>query len=213
MQKQTSFDRSTGRWWGQTACVIASGPSLTQADCDLIASQTNWHCIAINDTWQRAPKAEVLWACDGAWWRVHYQKVFKEYQGEKWTQDLRSAEQFGLYRVGSVNEPGLGRNGVIHQGGNGGYQAINLAWLWGAKRILLIGLDCKPGEKGKAHWFGQHGKGLSKIQNYKHWTRVFPQLADDLKAEGVEVINLSRETALTCFPRMSLEEAIDRFKD
>jgi hypothetical protein len=51
------------------------------------------------------------------------------------------------------------------------------------------------------------------VQNYKHWTNAFPQLAADLVQEGVEVINLSRETALDCFPRMTLEEAIQKFKD
>jgi hypothetical protein len=213
LQKQTSFDRTTGRWWGQTVCVIASGPSLTQKDCDLIASRTHWRCIAINDSWQRMPRADVLWACDGAWWDVHYAKVAAEFAGETWSQDEKACRRYPLQRVGSVNEPGLGKNGVIHQGGNGGYQAINLAWQWGAKRILAIGLDCKPGPKGQAHWFGQHGKGLSKVQNYRHWNNAFPELAADLAREQVEVINLSRQTALTCFPRMALEEAIATFKD
>lgn len=85
--------------------------------------------------------------------------------------------------------------------------------MWGAKRILVIGLDCKPANDGKAHWFGQHQSGLSKIQNYKHWVNAFPQLAQDLETEQVETINLSRDTALTCFVRMSVEEAIDKFKD
>jgi hypothetical protein len=40
------------------------------------------------------------------------------------------------------------------------------------------------------------------------WQAKFPQLAVDLQAEGVRVINASRQTALTCFERMTLEEAI-----
>ena len=102
---------------------------------------------------------------------------------------------------------------MIHQGGNGGYQAINLAWTWGAQRIFLLGLDCKPSTSGKAHWFGQHGPGLAKIQNYKHWNSAFPQLAQDLQNDGVEVINLTRDTALTCFRRMPLEQAIHDFRN
>jgi hypothetical protein len=31
---------------------------------------------------------------------------------------------------------------------------------------------------------------------------------DPLKAEGIEVINCSRRTALTCFPRKSLQDAL-----
>jgi hypothetical protein len=192
--------------------VIASGPSLTEEDCRLIAG-AGWEYIGVNDTWRRAPFADVIYACDKAWWDVHHQAVKKDFKGELWTQDLRAAERYGLKRVASVNEPGLGRFGVIHQGGNGGYQAINLAWMWGAKRIFLLGLDCKPGAGGKAHWFGQHENGLSKIQNYKHWTNAFPKLAQDLKEEGVEVINLTRDTALTCFKRIPLKQAIADYRE
>jgi len=72
----------------------------------------------------------------------------------------------------------------------------------------LLGLDCSPSAKGEAHWFGQHGAGLTTSQPFKMWQAKFPQLAVDLQTEGVRVINASRETALTCFERMTLEEAI-----
>jgi len=98
---------------------------------------------------------------------------------------------------------------VIHQGGNSGYQAINLAYLWEAKTIVLLGLDCSLSPKGDAHWFGQHGEGLTNHQPFQLWQAKFPQLAVDLQAEGVRVINASRQTALTCFERMTLEEAIN----
>lgn len=212
MPQQPPIDRSAGRWWGQTACVIASGPSLNQADCDAVAS-TDWRVIAVNDTWRLARAADVIYACDDAWWKVHFSQVEKEFAGELWTQDIYAAERFSLNRVGSKNEPGLGVNGVIHQGGNGGYQAINLAWQWGATRILLLGFDCKPGVNNKAHWFGQHEGPLSKIQNYELWRTHFPKLAADLADAGTEVFNLTRDTALTCFPKMTLEEAIAKFRN
>jgi hypothetical protein len=100
---------------------------------------------------------------------------------------------------------------VIHQGGNSGYQAINLAYLWGAQTIILLGLDCSKAPDGKDHWFGQHGPGLTQQQPYDIWQARFPQLAQDLKEEGVRVINCSRQTALTCFERMTLEKAIDEY--
>ncbi len=192
--------------------VIASGPSLTQADCDSLRG-SGWKVIVVNDSWRCADFADVLYACDGAWWDVHYGTVKAEFSGERWTQDYKAAQKYDINRVGSVDKPGLGRYGVIHQGGNGGYQVINLAWMWGAKRIFLLGLDCKPAKDGKAHWFGQHTNGLSAIQNYRHWNNAFPQLAADLKEEGVEVFNLTRDTALNCFERMRLETALEKFKD
>lgn len=87
----------------------------------------------------------------------------------------------------------------MHFGGSSGYQAINLAYLWGATRIVLLGFDCKPVD-GKDHWFGQHPSGLTQIQPYSLWLENYVDLARDLKAEGVEVINCSPDSALRCFP-------------
>lgn len=96
---------------------------------------------------------------------------------------------------------------MIHQGGNSGYQAINLAYLWGARAIVLLGLDCGAGPDGKEHWFGQHTHPkLGKHQPFGMWLAKFPALARDLEIEGVRVINASRRTALDCFERMALED-------
>jgi hypothetical protein len=83
-----------------------------------------------------------------------------------------------------------------------------LAYLWGAQTIILMGLDCSKAPDGKDHWFGQHGPELTQRQPYDLWQAKFPRLAQDLKDDGVRVINCSRQTALTCFERMTLEEAI-----
>lgn len=117
-----------------------------------------------------------------------------------------------MNRIGSENRPGLGREGVIHQGGNSGYQAINLAYLWGARAIVLLGMDCGAGVRGEAHWFGQHPTGLSQHQPFEVWRTKFPMLAADLAAEGVPVLNCSRQTALDCFPRHTLENAAQLLK-
>ena len=113
--------------------------------------------------------------------------------------------------IGSENKPGLGVNGTIHQGGNSGYQAINLAWLWGADAIVLLGFDCSAAQDGKAHWFGQHGPRLTQRQPFSLWQANFPALAQDLANSGARVINASRETALRCFERMPLADAARAF--
>lgn len=101
---------------------------------------------------------------------------------------------------------GLGRK-VMHFGDNGGYQAINLAYLWGARRILLLGYDMQL-TGGMRHWFGDHPPPLNSGSDYSNWIRKFRRLAADLEAEGVQVINCSRETALDCWPRMEIERAL-----
>ena len=41
-------------------------------------------------------------------------------------------------------------------GHNSGFQALNLAVLAGARRILLLGYDGKAGQDGRTHWSGGH---------------------------------------------------------
>lgn len=92
---------------------------------------------------------------------------------------------------------------MLHYNSNSGAQAINLAYLRGATRIVLVGYDM-GWTGGKAHWFGDHPQGLT---NGRHQSYVpnFDRLAQDLRAEGVEVINCSRSTNLHQFQRSTLE--------
>lgn len=142
----------------------------------------------------------MLYACDDKWWeRYHAEVVESGFGGELWTQDNRSAQRFRLRRVQGAQGHGLGKS-MVHWGGNSGYQCINLAYLWGALRIVLLGFDMQKTD-GKAHWFGDHPKGLHKTSPYEQWVAKFGRLAADLSEEGVEVINATRETALRCFVR------------
>lgn len=97
---------------------------------------------------------------------------------------------------------------MIHEGGNSGYQAINLAFHAGVRRIVLLGYDMQR-TGGRSHWFGDHPGRLNVASPYERWVRDFASIAADLEAEGVEVINASRETALECFRRAPIETVGD----
>jgi hypothetical protein len=181
------------RWDGDTVCIFGSGNSLADEQIEY-AKSLQCRYIAVNDTYKRIPFSDVMYACDGKWWRMKYEV---EFSGEKWTQDLASKRAYGLNWVLGRNKPGLGLE-CVHFGGNSGYQAINLAFLWGASRIWLFGFDCKPVD-GKSHWFGNHPVGLNQVQDFRYWLDSFETLAKDLKEHGVEVRNFSPDSALTCF--------------
>jgi hypothetical protein len=149
------------------------------------------------------PFAHVLYACDHKWWKKHFNPAWALTGLELWTQDVKAHREFGTNWVLGRGQPGLGLD-CVHFGGNSGYQAINLAFLWGAKRIVLLGFDCKRVE-GKDHWFGQHPKGLTQLQPYEIWINHFNKLAVDLQSHGVEVVNCSLDSALECFPKMDIE--------
>ena len=129
------------------------------------------------------------------------------FKGELWTQDFPASGKYGLNRIEGSGAAGLGRD-KVHYGANSGYQAINLAYLFGAKKMILLGLDCKRGPNNESHHHGDHPRKINKDMPIKLWINNFTRLAEDLKSEGVEVINSTRDTALNCFNKVKLEDAL-----
>jgi hypothetical protein len=188
-----------------TVFILASGPSLTQAQCDAVRGKGK--TIAINTTFALAPWADVLYACDGRWWDEYIERVREECTGEFWTQDVNAAKKYGLKLIASASSPGLGKGKFIHQGANGGYQAVNLAYLGGAKTIILLGFDMKA-TGGKKHHHGDHPSPMNTTLPYARWCAAFEQMAKDLKAEGVSVVNATPNSALKWFPKAALNELL-----
>lgn len=90
---------------------------------------------------------------------------------------------------------------------NSGAQAMQLGWQLGARRFVLIGFDMTP-VNGKVHWFGDHPRGLINESPWQMFISAFETIAKDCEQLGIEVINTSRVSKLTCFPRLSLAEAL-----
>ena len=136
-----------------------------------------------------------------AWWEA-YKEDLKTWKGRK-ISIFYDKEGCELYPHNNRLN-GLGKE-VIHTGGNSGFQAINLAYLMGAKEIILLGYDMKV-TNGLRHFHGQHKRGLRNNDAYCMWINHMKILASDLKEKGVKVINCTRSTALQCFEQRELEE-------
>jgi hypothetical protein len=213
------------RGW-TTAICIASGPSLTDAQCaiaDEARRDGRVRIIVVNDNFRKLPDADALYACDGPWWALYAADVRAGFRGECWTH-MAIAEADGSYNtverehlaivaglpwldcVPVLRDAGLPRHGSICLGGNSGHQAIGLAYLFGARRIILLGYDMqRTGDR--AHWHGDHPKPLTQ-GTPTSWIRRFDQMAEDAWARNVTIINCTVTTALTQFPRMDLREAL-----
>ena len=90
--------------------------------------------------------------------------------------------------------------------GNSGAGCISLAAQGEAKRIILLGYDCQKTDN-KAHWHGDHPPSLGNAGQINHWHEKFARQAKDLGNH--EIINCSRATALTCWPRANLEDVLN----
>lgn len=89
--------------------------------------------------------------------------------------------------------------------GNSGAGAVALAIARSAQRVLLLGYDMQY-TGGRRHWHGDHPAKLGNAGAIANWPEQFEQLRKD--HPSIEIINCSRETALSCFPRMPLEQAL-----
>jgi len=99
--------------------------------------------------------------------------------------------------------------GKLGAGGNSGFQALNLAVQFGAKRILLIGFDMH--DRSGSHWYGRNNwpNGNNPDQdNFRRWRRAFELAAPKLKERGVEVFNASDISELRCFDRRKVEDFV-----
>lgn len=200
-------------WSGATVVILASGPSLSAEQVALVKS---WRepslaraVIAINTTFRAAPWADVVYGCDARWWDVYHAEVRMACPAASlWTAERPATERWGVNHIPNFRSPGLYRRpGAIHQGMNSGYQAIGLAYQFGAARIVLLGYDMQQTD-GKSHHHGDHPKGLVQGLPYPLWLEAFPALAKDLREVGVSVVNATRATALRDFPLVSLEGAL-----
>jgi hypothetical protein len=93
----------------------------------------------------------------------------------------------------------------IHYGQNSGFQAINLAILFGARRIVLVGFDMRN-IGNKRHFFGDHPKELRNTDP-SGFVRNFDRAARNLPVD-VHIINATPDSALKCFPSVALDKAL-----
>lgn len=163
----------------------------------------------MNTSFRAAPWADVLYACDNTWWQEYFPEVATGFKGaELWTVAPGARNAFKISWVHGAKMRGLSRKpGEINTGMNSGYQAIGLAHMWGAKKILLLGYDMQR-TGGRVHWHADHPRKLGNGGRFSDWAVEMGYLASDALKIGVEIINCSRQTALRCFPRSTIQEQL-----
>jgi hypothetical protein len=192
-------------WPESTIVCVGSGPSLVPEDLETCQHHpTRPRAIVINDSWCLAPFADVLYACDATWWAR--QRGVPDFHGLKYSIDPRAARWPDVQILRETGQCGLETSSDgLRTGSNSGYQAINLAVHLGARRILLLGYDMRAAQ-GRDHWFGSHPD--RQQPPFALFLRLFPTIVAPLAQLGVTVLNCSRSTALHCFPRVDLEDAL-----
>lgn len=133
---------------------------------------------------------------DRDWWDTYLTEVNKTFLGVRYSNNPLS-QKYNVRKLGQRE---------FKTYGNSGAACISLAAEGGAKKIILLGYDCgKTG--GNSHWHGDHPPHLGNAGLISRWRENFERQAKDLS--HLEIINCSRETALTCYPRARLEDVLE----
>jgi len=194
-------------WSACTVAIVATGPSLTDAQCALLAERRqSLRVVTVNRAFQQAPWADAFYFGDYLFAKVYAEQMRRAApEALIWTIDRAAAERWRLNHIRAVQRPGLGRD-CIHANGTSGLQAINLATLLGARRILLVGYDMRPGPDGQRHYFGDYPAPCTQAQLFAEWLHKAEAVAKDATESGIVVINCTPGSAMTCFPMGQLEE-------
>jgi len=202
--------------------IIASGPSATIEDAKLLRSVCD-QIIAVNDSWRLCRSldgkhfADHIYGSDMKWWNYAIGDITRDFDGKLWTQRVQwtqEPENWGITCLESEPETGqafdlCAEPGRIHTGLNSGYAAINLAYHLGAKSIILLGYDMGYRDS-RTHWFNDRPDHLNVKSDYTGFIKRFNTI--DPKKHGIEILNASRKTALTCFPLVDLEDLVETEK-
>jgi hypothetical protein len=195
-------------WTGETAFLLAGGPSLRDFDCKVLRGVGR--VIAINRSYRLAPWADVLYFCDLYWWQHHKLEVEELFRG-RYIVTLENQID-GVKTLRNTGTSGLETDpSGLRTGNNSGYQAINLAYHFGVKRIVLLGYDMRVSPDGRTHWHGGY-TGYS-ADTYRDLFRnymipCFDTLVQPLRDAGIEVINATPNSALQCWSYRPIGEVL-----
>ncbi|MDD5541254.1 MAG: hypothetical protein PHG61_11245 [Candidatus Marinimicrobia bacterium] len=192
-----------GAWKGHRCFIIGGGPTVLTHNLDRLAGELT---IGVNRAYDVYYPSILCaldpqfyeWAEDGAF-GIFSEMRYRSYPGTKAWARVRpdtSINASGIYNFYLYNWPV----------NNSGQAAINLAIELGASPIYLIGFDLK-GNPINFHDGYPTGASSDVYDGFiESIERYVPEKA---KEHGVEVINLSPDSALTIFPFADFDEVLD----
>lgn len=194
---------------GPTWIVVASGPSLTHEDAQLLRG-CGAKILAINLAVEKVPFAHALYASDPPFWQEYHRRL-RWFRGERLSIGQVSA--YGVRQLETRGGPPT--RDAIYLGGltdrNSGLQGVSLAYTRGARTIALLGHDGQFAADGRRHCHEDHRSPLGNAGAVKNWPDAYTRLYDYLTADGVRLINCTRTTAHT-WPRVRLEDFLEELR-
>jgi hypothetical protein len=194
-------------WEGAEAIVIGGGHSLRGFPWEKIQGESTIGCNAAYSLGKST--CSVVLFGDTGFFTAHQDRL-RAYGGPVFThaRRLQGSDCSWLRTIPRKTE-GL-HTDALGWNGNTGAGAINLALIFGAKRIFLLGFDMLPNFHGRQNWHDLYDKDrqrrspklIERTHPYSRFVQGFDAVERDWKAKFAdrEIINVSDDTALQCFP-------------
>lgn len=155
-----------GIWQGETVAILGAGPDMT---ADLAEKAKKYKTIAVNRAIKFAPNADMFVALDP---HHPFWDSAKDFKGIK----ICGVEcDYDAYYVGMMYEKVEITSGHVVEIRNNALAAIRIAYLSGAKKIILLGFDCARYEE------------LHRETGFYGLTQGLRQIIEELRSNGIEV--------------------------
>lgn len=169
---------------GRTVAVVAGGRSALD-----FCAPPGCAIVAVNLSFRLHPNADMLYAGDGGFWMTYRDAC--RFPGLKLAPSTVDCVCPSVLRcVNVADTPDLVFEPICTVGtgeGNSGFQAMNLAVQFGARKLILAGFDfCGD------HWHERHPRGLGNPSQgqFVKWRRCFECNIDLLIQRGIDVKRL-----------------------
>ena len=220
--RQITDKFSSGSWKNKRCFILGGGPILQGFKFIRLENELT---IGVNKTFMQFP-VTLNYSMDLKFYnlvigkigqsdqRTNLQEAWKNYRGIKVFLDPSAGiPDKSIYIVRRRKDKSLTIDLIkgIYGGNNSGFGAIQLAAALGANPIYLLGYDLKVDKASqKTHWHNGYRETVisefaRKLNNFKE---CFEDNAVKMIEAGVEVINLTPNSALNHYPKKDFLEII-----
>lgn len=215
---------------GKRCFIIATGPSLTLADLELLNNEITFGMNSIVKIFGQTQWRPTYYGIqDRHVYEALESYILKEYKGKK---NVFIADQLmnffqipsdflpfpynGNYHIysGKYEEYSAKFSSnayeIVYDGYSITYSLIQIAVYMGFKEIYLLGCDCNYPKGEKNHFVDSGFKDKNAVSNPIRMRVGYKAAKEFAKSHYIKIINCTRGGMLEVFPRMELEEVLEK---
>lgn len=195
---------------------VASGPSLTQHQVDIISNakrlDSSVMVCCVNNTYELFDEGivDMIFAADRHWWRDHFNTVKSKHPNAvRYTLETHNPYPTVINSIAWRDSTDQARKyNVVYHGNNSGQMAINLIHILYRCTTIMVGFDFKHSDDGKKHYFGDHPPKYRANANTTGWIEGFVNMLEIYPEMNNLLYNATPNSAISeqIVPRISLTD-------